>query len=142
MVTRLISFESPHHLSPINIQNRFGPLVKPKTKSYSSTTTSGPLFPPGFENLIPIPIKKAHTKKKQKQKKQETPSLNPNQMNSSAPPDHPNTHTKGQLKITPSVILKFADEIGLEFNGPRSELEYRINRILSRQNSEWSPNAV
>lgn len=56
---------------PIPIQNKFEPLRKPKSNSISSSSLSGPLFPPGFESLIPSPIKKAHFKKKERKKKEE-----------------------------------------------------------------------
>lgn len=51
------------HLSPIQLNNKFGPLLRSNKKNSSfistmgSSSYSGPLFPPGFEDAIP-----AHTK--------------------------------------------------------------------------------
>lgn len=50
-------------VSPIHLHNKFGPLLRPNKLKSSSTSTlgssscSGPLFPPGFEDSIPIQTK-------------------------------------------------------------------------------------
>lgn len=115
--------------SPLPLQNKYAPLRKPKANSISSTSISGPLFPPGFENLIPSPTKKAFTKKREKKhqkKKEKTKSK-------SSPPLLPSTR---QFPISALEVLQFADEVGLMFDGPRYELENRIKQILSRHKAE------
>lgn len=51
--------------SPPLTSNRFGPLLRPTSKS-SSSSLLGPLFPPGFEHNISPLIKLAHEKKRSK----------------------------------------------------------------------------
>ena len=118
-------------LSPtIPTFNHFGPLIKPKKPTISTSTSSGPTFPPGFESSIPTPIKIAHSKKK-KEMNQATNESCPKSLPPSSSP------LKQKIQITAADILLFADELGLVYHGPRMELEKRINTILSRQKAEW-----
>lgn len=61
-----------NHLSPIKLSNPFGPLLRPNKSLITSTTTlgssscSGPLFPPGFENTLPAQIKREREKKRKR----------------------------------------------------------------------------
>lgn len=52
---------------PIPLANSFDPLQRPKTTS-SSSNSSGPLFPPGFEDHIPVELKAAHENQKLRKK--------------------------------------------------------------------------
>lgn len=59
-------------LSPLPTQNKFSTLMRPNKPKSASTSTigssscSGPLFPPGFEDQIPIHTKTTQIKKKKK----------------------------------------------------------------------------
>lgn len=132
---------SPPHatspLSPIPIHNKYGPLIRPKNPSISSSSSSGPLFPLGFESSIPTPIKNAHSKKKNKIPKSSQPNSSPSTKGPSQLPSLP--HHNHTFQISAGDVLKFADELGLVYPGTRSELEKRINLILSRQKAKWSP---
>ena len=124
------------------IYNKFGALSrKPKTASSSSvtmdsSTCSGPIFPPGFEDNIPPPIKLAQLRKRKKKLEKKR--------------KHRITSSSG-LKIVPSVnqvcnmgsvmvedIIKMADLLGLSFNGPTDELRHRIQLILKGQEKDWA----
>lgn len=127
---------SPTISSPIPIQNKFGPLLpnsKTKPKSQTSSTSSlssGPMFPPGFENIIPTEAKRRHAQKRirklQKKNKKKPKML------TSTPPSQPSP-----LTITTQDVLKLASDLGLRVEGPLSCIENLISAILKRQQEDW-----
>lgn len=128
----------PHPPSdPIPLSNTFAPLIKPKT-TLSSSASSGPLFPPGFEECIPLDLKVAHQKrrlmKKSKKVKKRAKSqiLNPS---STQPPP-----SSDPFSITSEDTVKLAMELGIKFYGPITELHNRIISILKKQKADWLAN--
>ena len=57
---------SPSPPLPLPLSNILRTLMKPSPTTSHSSSLSGPLFPPGYENLIPLSVKKAHEMKRSK----------------------------------------------------------------------------
>ena len=120
--------------SPLPISNMFGPLFPkphnpniPKNQSSSSSLSSGPMFPPGFESMIPSEAKIRHAQKRikklQKRKKRKLPS------HSSTP--------LSSINITAENVISLASELGLKIDGPTSCIENLISAILKSQYADW-----
>ena len=131
---------SPTKKPPIGICNRFGPLIKPSkslsTSSGTMTTSScsGPLFPPGFEDKIPTQLKMAQMNKRRKKldKKKRLKLLSQNCSQPSSP-----TSSKCFGAISVDSILEMANILGLSYEGSPCELRKRIQDILQGQLHEW-----
>ena len=128
-------------LSPIPISNTFGPLQRPKPSISSKTSSSGPIFPPGFETFISPRSKAAHMREKWEKKKKKSKKASALMRNPPLPEEHrPETSTPPPPpSICPNVsnVMKIANLLELKFNGPPSVLRQRIENILSRQKQEW-----
>ena len=133
------------HMSPIQLNNKFGPLLKNNKTNPSSTSTmassscSGPIFPPGFEHVIPIQtrIEKERKRRKKMEKKRRLKKEELNiQKSESLSPARERTGT-----IHIDEVIKMAEIIGLTFNGPVSELKKRIGTILNEQMQNWVANS-
>lgn len=134
----------------IQVSNRFEPLKKHASKqlSTSSSTVSGPTFPPGFEPFIPNPMKLAHEAKRKKKlrKKKQKPKIIPKP----APQQNvKNLKTKPRKRlfmdaasITPDDVLLFAEKIGLAYAGSPAELRDKVEVILERQKADWLNNQL
>ena len=134
-------------LSPVQTFNKFGPLLRPnKTKSTSSSistmgssSSSGPLFPPGFEDTIPVETKlekeEKRKKKLEKKLKLKQSALNGNNC---PPPFLPSHGTNNMIRV--EDVINMANTLGLSFDGPTSELRSRIERILCNQKQNWENN--
>lgn len=123
----------PYNNPQVPLSNSFIPLRKPSHNSSSnhpssSTSTSSPSIPPGFENFIPPPLKAQREQKrlrkiqKKRMRRQEALSRNPL---SSQDTDHNNTIA--------DEIIELGLKLGMNFNGPLSDLHGQILAILSRQ---------
>lgn len=126
-------------LSPIHLTNRFKALVRPSSSMSSSSSLSGPLFPPGFENDIPLTIKAIHKKKREKkiQKKKKPPFLPlPNQSS----PSLTRALIPSSSENSVSSILEVGKKLGMRFNGPETILEERIESILQQHKASWKAN--
>lgn len=129
--------------SPIQINNKFDPLSRPnKTKSSSistlgSSSCSGPLFPPGFEDSIPTQTK--IEKEKKRRRKMEKRNKMRNQMS-----ENQIIATKSPPKKSNSIhiddVISMAESIGLTFNGTTGELRKRIGSVLTAQRLNWEAN--
>lgn len=131
--------------SPIKLSNKFGPLQKPNIPKPSSMSTigssssSGPLFPPGFEDTIPIQtkIEKINRRKKKMEKK--------SKLQHSASMKHlmriPATSNQPTNTIQIDDVIKMATDMGLVFNGPESVLRSRIGKVLLNQKLNWEANS-
>lgn len=121
--------------SPIPLTNRFKSLLRPKTSNSSSSSLSGPIYPPGFEPKIPFNIIRINdTKKKKKKQKKKHPDLLLLKPNQSKLPPIASTSLE---EISTSSIMVLAEKLQLQFDGPASDLEARIDEILRQQKSNW-----
>lgn len=134
-----------HYVNPtIPTSNNFFPLMRPSQKTSatnsfsSSTSTSSPSIPPGFEDFIPSPLKEFREQRKirktQKKKMRRQASLASQTSHSSH--DHP----YNQRKAIANEIIELGLKLGMNFNGPLSELHGRIMDILARQKEDWQSN--
>ena len=126
--------------SPISISNRFGALLRPNNTSKSSSFSSGPLFPPGFEDEIPLNIRVSHAIKKAKKKKDRKAlnrQKNLESLNPKSPEPTLSSPSSPSITLSASDILSLAEKIGLSFDGPMETLLLRIENILKRQRSDW-----
>ena len=127
--------------SPIKTHNKFDPLSRQSSKTISSSGTngssscSGPIFPPGFEDKIPPHVKTAQEEKRRKklEKKRKLRSI---------AASNKDNHMDYQFNlnaggINADDIIEMADILGLSFNGPTSELRARIDLILHGQKQVW-----
>lgn len=134
-------------LSPTQTSNKFGPLRKTNASSSSSTSSlSGPFFPPGFEQAIAPPIRKAHARKRlrrllrKKLNKPQNPKSIP-ALPSSPLANHPpltqpqQPHSSSQ--ISSGNIMKLAEEFGLTYEGSPSTLKRKIDEIIDKQFQDW-----
>ena len=140
----IISPTKNHPPSPLTTNNKFGPLMRPTWPNVSSTSTlgssscSGPLFPPGFEDRIPNHTKLIQTQKRKRklEKKRKLRIMSNSNQASSAP-----SITNNGLKIIhPDDIIAMANILGLTYKGPISELKERIELILENQKQNWESN--
>ena len=130
--------------SPIKTSNTFGPLIRPnKTKTNSSSTLgssscSGPLFPPGFEDNIPNHTKEEQKKKRMRklEKKRKLRQASSYAQSSCSPSSL--MHLPNTIQI--NDVIQMANTLGLTFHGPHAELERRIGVILSNQRLNWESN--
>ena len=134
----------------IHLSNTFSPLRrKPEPKSMStSSSISGPSIPPGFENFIPSPVKTLREKRRTKklQKKKERRQRNLMTKSPQKKPTHSSTPSSSAPNPNESVdsiaaeIIDLGLKMGMNFNGPLSELHNKIRCILTRQNQDWANN--
>lgn len=130
--------------SPIPTNNKFGPLMRPSRPNGSSTSTlgssscSGPLFPPGFEDRIPNHTKMVQVQKRKRklEKKRKLRLMSKSNQASSAP----SVANNGPKIIQPEDIIAMANILGLTYNGPISELKEKIEMILENQKQNWETN--
>lgn len=131
-------------LSPIPTRNKFGPLLRPtkpnstSTSTIGSSTCSGPLFPPGFEDQIPIHTKATQIKKrKRKMEKKKRLKLIASRNKETSP-----MHTSSNCfnSIEPDDVITMAKALGLSYKGPISELKEKIEAILNTQKQNWEAN--
>nr|CCA66197.1 hypothetical protein [Beta vulgaris subsp. vulgaris] len=137
-----------HYVNPtIPTSNNFFPLVRPSQKTSttnsfsSSTSTSSPSIPPGFEDYIPSPLKKFREQRKirktQKKKMRRQASVSSQTPHISHPAhDQPDN----QRKTIANEIIDLGLKLGMNFKGPLSELHDRIMDILARQKEDWQSN--
>lgn len=129
--------------SQIPLQNKFAPLLKPKPMS-SNSSSSGPLYPPGFEDNVPLKVRLAQEKKRHRKKAKKTTSKKSE--HDLKPPEHQSPLSPSAkpssipISITAEDTVKLALELGLNFDGPISELHSRAFSILKRQKSDWLGN--
>ena len=122
-------------LSPITTSNSFNPLLKSNKPSTTSSLSSGPLFPPGFEDNIPMAVKLSHANKRAKKAKKKA-QLRARTSSLGLPP-LPSCTQLQPLSLSSSDIIQLANQLGLHYDGPMSSLQKRIDDILSRQQSDW-----
>lgn len=130
-------------LSQVQTSNRFQSLIKQKFSSSSCSTSSGPQFPPGFEESIPLPLKMAHEMRRQKKLKKKIKRKKqiefPQSKASQAPLPTPVMH-QGAFLIDADDVLQMGKTLGVSFRGDESELKRRIENILISQQSNWNQN--
>lgn len=119
---------------PIPISNKFWHLIKQKKPTPPSSTSSGPIFPPGFEDTIPYNVKKIHLTKRMKKTKKKASRVKSDVKNQLPPPKS----TPPKHNITASETLELATILEMDLNGPTSILESCIDSILTRQQSDWA----
>lgn len=125
----------------IQTSNRFYPLLRPNNRENSSSFSSGPLFPPGFEDEIPLTRKLAHEKKRLKKlKKKKHQRLR----TSLSGPPHESTTAVPISHMPPSLsidsILELAEKLELSYQGSPSTLKKKIQEILVAQMADWKTN--
>ena len=118
-------------------------LSKPTSKTLSSSpSVSGPSIPPGFEDFIPSPLKIQHEKKrlkkihKKREKRKRATSLKP--ANSTPIPSSTLLIQKESFDSTAAEIIELGIKMGMNFQGPLSELHSKIRNILIRQKQDWT----
>lgn len=125
--------------SPIQLHNKYGPLLKrpshnpSSSRSMGSSSSSGPLFPPGFEDRVPAHVKIAQAEKREK-KLEKKKKLKLHSKNKKAQDPFPNQNFGS---ITVDDIIDLSGMIGLSFDGHTSELRRRIQAILQGQVQVW-----
>lgn len=139
---------SPQNLTyqnlPIHLKNTSSPLSrKTSSKPHSSSSSiSGPSIPPGFENFISTPLKsqreKQRIKKMQKKKERRLHSSSSVLKPPSLPNSPPPLPNEGSFDSIASEIIELGLKMGMNFNGPLSDLHCKIREILIRQNQNWS----
>nr|CCA65973.1 hypothetical protein [Beta vulgaris subsp. vulgaris] len=133
-------------ITPIKISNPFGPLMRPNKSSTTSTTTlgssssSGPLFPPGFEDTIPAQIKLEREKKRKK--KMEKRRRLKKASSASKRNMKPSSNLHLPMGVQVDDVIGIAKILGLSFKGPESELKKRIENILQTQRQLWETSVV
>nr|CCA66152.1 hypothetical protein [Beta vulgaris subsp. vulgaris] len=126
---------------PLNISNRFRSLIRPSPVTSNSSSLSGPMYPPGFENLIPVSTKTAHEKKRsRKLLKKKLKLIDPKLPRPKSP--QPNASTNFSLEISSSSTLAIAKKLDFQFQGSEHQLEEHIERILQNQKINWSNDQV
>nr|CCA66177.1 hypothetical protein [Beta vulgaris subsp. vulgaris] len=134
-----------HHISPIQLQNKFGPLLRSRKtisssiSSMGSSTCSGPLFPPGFEQAIPIQTR--IEKERKRRRKMEIRSKLKSEKAGTQKAESSPPHRNNVSIIHIDDVIKMAETIGLTFKGPVAELRKRIESILAEQRQNWEANA-
>lgn len=100
----------------------------------NSSESSGPLFPPGFEDRIPLATRTALEKKRTKkcQKRNKNPGKK-----KATPSRQIETPNLPSFTITAENTISLSQELGIRFDGEISELHNRVISILRRQNSDW-----
>lgn len=126
------------HDSHIYLPND-SPIPSRKSKSNSTTSSLSEIpFPPGFESAIPTPQRKKHEKRRLKkiekiQKKSKKSKIE--ERNSPDPSIH---HMSHKHLLGASDIIELGVQLGLQFNGPITQLHSRIEDILARQQADWA----
>ena len=134
----------PKGNSSLPLSNKFGPLQRqPKTSSTSSgslgsSSGSGPLFPPGFEDTIPSQIKIAQLRRRKKKLEKKRKLMMSAVIDQANEVTNQTRFSMGSVSV--EDIVEMAGLLGLSFSGPRSELRSRIQAILNGQFQEWSNN--
>ena len=135
---------SPQEKTYIPTYNKFGALIRNSNQSASSSgnigssSESGPIFPPGFEDRIPNHTKQAQLRKRQKklEKKKKKMSTLISSPGSQVERGHkPNSNV---APISVNDIIDMADMLGLFFEGSKDELRRRIQSILKAQMQDWA----
>nr|CCA66179.1 hypothetical protein [Beta vulgaris subsp. vulgaris] len=140
---RSLSFQNTI-FSPIKTTNTFGPLLRPnKTKASSSSTLgstscSGPLFPPGFEESIPSQTKRDQEKRRKRKLERRNKMRKALTYVKSTSPKPSPIHLPKSIQI--DDVIQMANTLGLSFDGPVEELERRIGVILTNQKLNWDAN--
>lgn len=116
----------PNHIAPTS--HGIGhPIPSPKISSSLSSLSSGPMIPPGFENLIPNEAKLAHAQRRlRKIQKQKTKKPKNKSLSSPSKLLSPN-------EITSYSVINLANQLGLKIEGPIECIENLISEILKRQ---------
>ena len=127
------SAQQPNNSSPKNKNTTL------KSQS-SSTSTSGPSVPPGFEQFIPSPIKAHRERKKlrKSQKRKENPQSNPSSSNHTPIHNPLRCPWIGPHDKTADEIIDLGLQMGMNYNGSLSELHSKIRGILARQEQDWT----
>lgn len=132
-------------MSPIQLKNKYEPLLKNnKTNSNSATSLgssscSGPIFPPGFEHFVPV-----HTrieKERKRRKKMEKKRKLKREVSNAQKAESLSSPSKKVSSIHIDDVIKMAESIGVTFNGSVSELKKRIVSILNEQTQNWEANS-
>lgn len=128
---------------PITIitHNKYGPLIRPaKSRSsstiQSSSSSSGPLFPPGFEKFIPNHIKSAQIEKRKRRLEKKMKMKLASSIPKPSQPPPTNLHLPNSIQA--DDVINMANTLGLVYEGPMSELRERIDAILANQKQSWS----
>nr|CCA66187.1 hypothetical protein [Beta vulgaris subsp. vulgaris] len=125
--------------SPNKPHLKNGPIPNPPKQNHSSSGTidsssgSGPLFPPGFEDRVPSHIKIAQLEKRKKklEKKKRLKFNAQSKMTATPPPKQ----LYGAIAV--DDVIELASLLGLSFDGQLSELRRRIQVILQGQVHTW-----
>ena len=91
------------------------------------------MFPPGFEEEIPISLKNKHAEKRAKkamQKAQKPPKHLKKPPLTCPCPSPPSQPIQPSIEINTENYLILAGQLGLTFDGPPSVLQIRIDKIL------------
>lgn len=114
--------------SPVQLHNKYGPLLRcpnqkpPSSSTVGSSSSSGPIFPPGFEDRIPPHVKLAQVEKREKRlekkKKLKSQSRMKKAQDSSA--------KQNFGAITVDDVIDLSSMLGLSFDGHINELRRRI----------------
>ena len=122
--------------SQSNQSAQFSPKTNENLSLSDSTSLTGPLFPPGFEDKIPNHIKIIQERKRNKklQKKKRLRSSSAYGRSSSK-----SLNTKEVLTTTIQVedVIGMANLLGLTFDGPAEVFKERVAAILSGQQKDW-----
>lgn len=129
------SISHPTSQSPIKTSNRFGPLLKSNKSSSASSLSSGPMFPPGFEDSILPNLKKAHAQKRQKKLLRKNKKLK-------LQPDPYLLLLAQPGELTAASVLSIASELGFTYNGNLDNLHSLISDILSNHKKDWTPSNI
>ena len=142
------SFNIQYVNPTVPTSNTFNPLSKPSQKNLtsnslsSSTSTSNPSIPPGFEDFIPSPLKEYRDQRKmrklKKKKMRKQASLSSQKSPHLSHPSH--TQLANQNEATATEIIELGLKLGMNFKGPLSELHGKIMDILARQKEDWQSN--
>lgn len=121
--------------SPIQMLNRFEALLRPNkpksttSSSQSSSSGSGPLFPPGFEDTIPAQIK-TEKENKRKRKLEKKKKLKMQSSKGSLLASLPSCTHAAPKGIKVDDVLELANTLGFSFQGSPLDLRKRIENVL------------
>lgn len=132
----------PYCNPPIISANPFSPISgKNSSKPNSSSDSiSGPSVPPGFELFIPSPLKALRESQRARklQKKKDKRRISSSQSKSHTHHPSPPPPFSESYDAIATEIIELGLKMGMNFNGPLSDLQSKIKGILMRQNQEWA----